>query len=314
MKLRKGIPLVVLFSAGATGALFAQTDPLEEALSVFRDGRVIVEYGDAGHARLVAAIDAFSQALGVSADLDECDEDAVGAFPISLDRKPVVIRLSQCYFTLAIIFLKGEDGEEETYRKGKHWGLKALRMDPAFAASEDNDGFVAAVERETDVEALYWACMNWLSVANFDRLAAIPAGIVRKTVAMLERCAKLDPTYDCYGAYRVLGSTWGALPRMPFGTYRKNLERARGYFCRVIEDITVCAGLSLAPVDPACAEYLGNRRAFAEFYLMERRMWEEAESVLQGVLDEPIGEDYPLYNARAQDDARALIDEVRRHL
>jgi len=314
MKLGVAIPLVALLSAGAAGALFAQTGPLEEALSVFQDGRVLVEYSDRGRAQLESAIAAFKDALNVPASLDELDEDAVAAFTMDLESKPHVIRLSQCYFALATVFLKGEASEEDAYRRGKHWGLKALRMDPAFAASEDDDGFVAAVERETDVEALYWAAMSWVGVANFDRLAAIPAGIVRKTVAMLERCAKLDPTYDSYGPYRTLGSIWGALPRMPFGTYRKNFERARSCFCRVVDDPQVCGGSSGTGVDPACAEYLGNRRAFAEFYLMERRMWEEAERVLQSVLDDPIGEVYPLYNDRAQDDARALIEDVRKQL
>jgi len=314
MNLRLAIPLVALLSAGVAGTLLAQTDPLEEALSVFRDGRILVEYGDRGRARLESAVAGFKDALGVPADLDELDEDAVAAVALGVERKPQVIQLSQCYFALATVFLKGEAREEDTYRKGKHWGLKALRMDPAFAALEDSDGFVAAVEHETGVAALYWACMNWVGVANFDRLAAIPAGIVKKTVAMLERCAELAPTYDGCGPYRILGSIWGALPRLPFGTYRKNFERARSCFCRVVDDPQICSRVSGAEVDPGCAEYLGNRRAFAEFYLMERRMWEEAERVLQTVLDDPIGETYPLYNARAQDDARALLEEVRRRL
>ena len=312
--MRQGLPLLAFVLAVAAGMVHAQTDPLEEAMSVFRDGRVIVEYSDHGRARLESAIAAFKDALDVPASLEELDEDAVDAFPIGVEWRPQVIRLSQCYFTLATVFRKGEASEEDTYRKGKHWGLKSLRMDPAFARLEDEDGFVAAVDHETDVESLYWACMNWVGVANFDRLAAIPAGIVRKTVAMLERCAELDPTYDCYGPYWILGSIWGALPRLPFGTYRKNLERARSYLCRVVDDPALCADLSLPPVDPVCTAYLGNRRVLAEFYLMERRMWQEAERVLRSALEEPIGETYPLYNARAQDDARALLEEVRDHL
>jgi hypothetical protein len=312
--MRHGLPLLAFVLAVAAGMVHAQTDPLEEAMTVFRDGRVIVEYSDHGRARLESAIAAFKDALDVPVSLEELDEDAVDAFPIGVEWRPQVTRLSQCYFTLATVFLKGEEGEEDAYRKGKHWGLKSLRMDPAFARLEDEDGFVSAVEHETDVESLYWACMNWVGVANFDRLAAIPAGIVRKTVAMLERCAELDPTYDCYGPYRILGSIWGALPRLPFGTYRKNLERARSYLCRVVDDPALCADLSLPPVDPVCTAYLGNRRVLAEFYLMERRMWQEAERVLRSVLEEPIGETYPLYNARAQDDARALLEEVRDHL
>lgn len=47
---------------------------------------------------------------------------------------------------------------------------------------------------------------------------------------------------------------------------------------------------------------------------MEKGLWEDAAQVLQSVINEPIGETYPLYNARAQDDARELIEEVNKHL
>jgi len=308
-------PLIVVVSFAVTPATAAsEAAPRAHVLDVYRGDRVIVEYSDEGRARLISAIESLRRLLGVPADLDERDEDVIDAFPVDPELKPDVIRLSQCYFTLGIIFLRGEDGEEDTYRRGKHWGLKALRMDPAFAASEDAEGFVAAVRSETNLDALYWACMNWVSVANFDRLAAIPAGIVGKTVAMLERCVELDPSYDCFGAYRVLGSIWGALPRMPFGTYRKNFERARSYFCFLVEEPALCCDLLERSIDPSCSTYLGNRRAFAEFYLVEQRRWSEAARVLRSVLDDPIGEMYPLYNARAKDDARALLEEVSRHL
>jgi hypothetical protein len=137
---------------------------------------------------------------------------------------------------------------------------------------------------------------------------------VKKTITMLERTLELDETYDCYGADRVLGSVWGALPRLPFGAYRKDLERARSYFCRVVEDAQACGNLASGSVDPACMEYLGNRRAFAEYYLMEKGLWSDAAQVLQSVLDAPIGETYALFNASAQNDARQLLEEAIRHL
>jgi len=313
--MRKGIAFVVasLLAATAATAKDDATMP-DEAAAIFRDGYVVVEYSDAGRAQLEGVIGALKEALAVPADLDETNEREVDRFDVDPGRKGLVIALAQSYFTLGVVFAKGEDGEEDVYRKGKHCGLKSLRMNPDFAAIEDQEGFVEAVGSATDVPALYWACMNWTSVANFDRLAAIPAGIVGKTVAMLERILELDETYDCYGADRVLGSIWGALPRMPFGTYRKNLERARGYFCRVVDDAAACGAPSSCPIDPICAQYLGNRRAFAEFYLMERRLWEEAAAVLRSVLDAPIGETYPLLNARAQADARELLEQVNEHL
>jgi len=315
VKMRKGIRFgVASLAVAGIAAAACGTELPEAAADVLGTGRVIVAYSATGRAQLDAAIAALKDALGVPATLDETRERDVDTFPIDPERKDLVITLSRCYFTLGVVFAKGEDGEEDVYRKGKHWGLKGLRMNPTFVELEDREGFVDAVRRETDVDALYWACMNWVSVANFDRLAAIPAGIVGKTIAMLERVVELDETYDDYGAYRVLGSIWGALPRLPFGTYRKDLERARGYFCHVIDDSDLCDDGPPCAVDPACAEHLGNRRAFAEFYLIERRMWEKAAEVLQAVLDAPIGETDPLFNARAQDDARELLAQVQRRL
>jgi hypothetical protein len=287
--------------------------PLEEALAIFHGDRVVVEYSSQGRAQLEAAIEALKLALAVPADLAETRESEVNAFSVALEARDLTVKLSQGYFTLGVIFAKGKDDEADIYLKGKHWGLKSLRLDPDFALIEKRKGFVDAVNQETDVPSLYWACMNWLSEANFDQVTAVFSGVVGKTVAMLERVLELDETYDCYGADRVLGSVWGALPRLPFGTYHKDLGRARTYLCHVVDDPQVCGDPPPYSVDPACTEYLGNRRVFAEYYLMEKGLWSDAAQVLQSILDAPIGDVYPLFNANAQDDARRLLEEVNGH-
>jgi len=287
---------------------------LEDALAIFQGDRVVVEYSDQGRVQLEAATEALKRALGVPANLDEESERDVDAFFVAPEERDLVVKLSQGYFTLGVIFADGRDEEEAAYRKGKHWGLKSLRMDPGFAAVEKSEGFLAAVSQETNAPALYWAGLNWLSLGNFDRLAAVSSGVVKKTIAMLERVVELDETYDCYGAYRVLGSIWGALPWLPLGTYRRDLERARAYLCHVVDDPKVCGDLPPRAVDPICTEYLGNRRVFAEFYLMEKGLWAYAAQVLQSIIDAPIGETYALYNANAQDDARRLLAEVNKNL
>lgn len=287
---------------------------LEDALAVFQGDRAVVEYSSQGRAQLEAAIEALKSALGVPANLDETRESEVNAFSVAPEARDLTVKLSQGYFTLGVIFAKGESDEADIYLKGKHWGLKSLRMDPDFALVEKKSGFIVAVAQEPNVPALYWACMNWLSGANFNPASAVVSGVVKKTIAMLERVLELDETYDCYGAYRVLGSIWGALPWLPFGTYRRDLERARTYLCHVVDDPQLCGDLAPRVVDPACTEYLGNRRVLAEFYLMEKGLWADAAQVLQSVIDAPIGETYSLFNARAQDDARQLLEEAIRHL
>jgi len=287
---------------------------LEDALSIFQGDRVVVEYSSEGRAQLEAAIEALKSALGVPADLEEESERDVDAFFVAPEERDLVVKLSQAYFTLGVIFADGRDEEEAAYRRGKHWGLKSLRMDRGFAGVEATSGFLAAVSQEMGAPALYWAGLNWLSLGNFDRLAAVSSGVVKKTIAMLERVLELDEAYDCYGAYRVLGSIWGALPWFPLGTYRRDLERARTYLCHVVDAPEVCGDLPPRAVDPICTEYLGNRRVFAEFYLMEKGLWAYAAQVLQSIIDAPIGETYALYNANAQDDARRLLAEVNKNL
>ncbi len=302
----------MLLSASFAGTAAAQDAPgvLEDALAIFQGDRVVVEYSAQGRAQLEAAIEALKSALGAAADLDETRESEVNAFPVAPEDRNLTIKLAQGYFTLGVIFAKGNDGEADIYLKGKHWGLKSLRMDPDFALVEKKNGFLAAVAQETNVPSLYWACMNWLSGANFDPVGAVFSGVAGKTVAMLERVLELDETYDCYGAYRILGSVWGALPRLPLVTYRKDLERARTYLCHVVEDSQVRGDPPPYPIDPACTEYLGNRRVFAEYYLMEKGLWVDAARVLESVLDAPVGDTYALFNANAQADARRLLEEV----
>ena len=287
---------------------------LEAALALIPSEDVMIEYSDEGRAQLEAAIVAFRVALDISDDLDEKREDAVTAFPVDLAQKDLVNKLSQCYYTLADAFLAGEPGEEATYLMGKHWGLKSLRMNPEFARLEQEEGFDAAVRAETDVPALYWANANWLRVSEFNKLAAVMAKVPEKSEAIALRLLELEATYIAYGPYRSLGAFWGGLPRLPFGTYRKNFEKALSYFCYIVDESEYCADCDGCTFDPICDEYFENRLLFVEFYLMERELWEDAARIAQSVLDEPVGDKHPLYNAISQEKAQEFLEKAREHL
>jgi hypothetical protein len=292
---------------------------LETALALFSGDDIMIPYSDEGRVELEAAIAAFRTALHVSDDLNENSEDAVNAFEVDPAQKDLVNKLSQCYYTLADAFLTGESDERATYLKGKHWGLKSLRMNPEFARLEQEEGFVAAVEAETDIAALYWAAANWLRASEFNKLEAIFAGVPEKSEAMSFRCLELDETYMNYGSYRALGAFWGGMPRLPAGTYRKNFNNALCYFCKVVDEPVLCAEREDCPMDvgsfdPAANEYFENRMFFVEFYLMEKELWEDAARIIKDVLAEPIGEKYPLYNAISQEKAQGFLEEVNKHL
>lgn len=322
-KMWLGIAFLVILTQLVVSGQSTDSD-LEVALAIIPGEDVMIEYSDKGWAQLEAAIAAFREALGVPDDFNEKSEDAVNAFEVDPAMKNVVNKLSQCYYTLADAFLEGEASLKETYLKGKHWGFKSLRMNPDFVALEQSDGFIAAVQAETDVAALYWTNANWLrSVTQTieDKLqATLFWGVPEKSEAIMLRVLELDETYICYGPYRALGAFWGGMERLPFGEFRKNLQKALSYFCKIVDEPRLCTECEdcpdFGPFAPACDEYFENRLFFVEFYLMDEKKphWEDAARILQSVLDEPIGDKYPLYNAISHEKAQRFLDEVNEHL
>ncbi len=299
--------LTILLCAACVTALAGVDMDLDEALALIPEDDVMITYDAEGRAQLEAAIEAFRIALGVPGVVDELDERAVNLFPVDPELRHVVNKLSQCYYTLADAFEEqGTEAARHAYLKGKHWGLKSLRMNPKFAAVEGRD-FSAAVDAASDVSALYWANANWLRAAEFDLLGAVFGGVPGKADALMQRILDLDPAYVGYGVYRSLGAFWSGLPSMPFVHYSQNLDRALQYLCHVVDEPEHCPH---GPIDPEVDEYFENRLFFAEFYLMEVDKWDEARRILQSILDDPVGEKYPLYNALVQERAAQLLEDI----
>jgi hypothetical protein len=302
MKRILGLALVTLCAIGASG--LAMT--LGEALALFQNDNIAVTYTDSGREQLLDVIGTLRAALGVTDALNEENEDVVNEFVVDASLKDVVTKLSQAYYTLANVFYTPETNEA-TYLRGKHWGLKSLRMNPAFAELEKKS-FVDAAKAETDVAALYWATANWLRVSQKNALEAVFAGVPAKTQAMSERTLELDPGYVAGGSYRSLGAYWSGLP------IGKDMDKALSFLCHVVTEPICSACGDCQPALAGADEYFENRTFIAEFYYMEKDMWAEAAAVLQAVLAEPIGTKYPLMNAYAQDNARKLLVEVQTHL
>jgi len=315
--------LLVSTLAGLVVPTAAMT--LDEALAIFHGDDVGVPYSAEGKVELEAAIEAFRVALGVPADLKETSEDDVGKFVVDPAKKSILNKLSQCYYTLADIFVPKGDDQKALYLKGKAWGFKSLRMNPQFVDLENNgkgstaEKFIRAVQAETDVPALYWANANWLRTSEYDKLAAVIAGVTEKSEAIAKRTLELAPTYICYGSYRSLGAFWGGLPVIPVLTYayEQDLTKSLPYFCCVVNEpalCTTCTQCTKCPIDPVVTEYFENRFFFAEFYLKEMKLWTDAKRVLESILVDPIGDKYPLYNAVDQEKARTLLVEVNAEL
>jgi len=299
---------LLLFTVVASVAigLSAAAMTLDEALGLFVSNDIRVPYSSDGQAQIEEMIAAFLVGLGADTGLDETNEDAVMAFEIDYSLRDVVTKLAQAYYTLGNIFIPS-DQNEQVHLKGKHWGLKALRMNPDFAATERSDGFVDAVQVETDITAIYWATSNWLRVAQKHPLQALMAGVTTKTLAMSERSLELDPTYMVGGPYRSLGAYYSGLP------IGRDLDKTLYYFCHV-NDEAACSECGAGEMVPGALGYFENLTFMAEFYYMEKGMWSEAAALLQIVLDAPIGETYLLYNGYSQVNAASLLEEVEKHL
>jgi hypothetical protein len=300
-----GLTLVLLFSLAA----MAQVEPvpmdLETALSYYRNDSFTIEYSDTGHAQVLGIIDALKTALGVTKDLNETNEQEVGALEIDISLKDIVNKLSQAYYTLANVFVD-EDDNEDIYIKGKNWGLKSLRMNPEFNDLEGGR-FDESVARETDFAALYWTNSNWLREAQKDPIGAVFAGVPKKTQMISERLLEIAPDYLSGGVYRSYGAYYSGLPAM-FG---RDYEKALYYLCFVVDEPDYCEGQeTIAGAD----EYFENRSFFVEFYLMPKKQWQDSARILQSIIDDPIGDKFPFMNSYSKIHAQELLTQVQEHL
>ena len=303
-----GVCLLLFMGVTAVAQDEPVTMDLDTALSYYQNDSFMIEYSDAGKTQLLEMINAFRTALGFSEDLDETSEDEVGALEIDISLKDVVNKLSQAYYTLANVFVDPSENKD-LYLKGKNWGLKSLRMNPGFAELEKSR-FDTAVAAETDAAALYWTNSNWLRVAQKNPLQAVFAGVTKRTEAIMNRLLEIAPNYLSGGAYRSYGAYYSGLPAM-FG---RDLGKALCYLCPVVDEPGYCAECNIAEHVSGAEAYFENRSFVVEFYLMPKKQWEDAARVLQSILDEPIGDQYPFMNAYSQENVRELLAEVQEHL
>ncbi len=304
----KKVAGILLLGVCALG-LSAASMTLDEALALFQNDQIMVEYSDAGKAQLEEIITAFKSALGVPAGLDEKSEDRVGELSIPMELKDVVNKLSQAYYTLANVFMpEKQRATWDTYTYGKNWGFKSLRMNPEF---NDLTGgrLDDSVSRETDVAALYWTNANWLRSSEENIIGAVAAGVDRKTKMMTERILELDPNYVAGGGYRSFGGFYSELPLL-----LKDLGKALQNLCHVVDEPALCSDCGVTMSVSNASAYFENRTFFVKYYLIKKDKWADAARVLQSVLDEPIGEIYPLMNAYSQQQAQTMLVEVQKHL
>lgn len=307
--------LFALLLLCSTLVLGSTDEEISAALALFPEGQdVAVTLSQEGRSALESAIEVLEEALGVTALFDHTDEAAYMALDIELAKKSWANMLSQGYYTVSDVFFENDAAKKVAFVCGQYWGLKSLRMSSTFAEEELRHGFIEAVNQETDVAALFWTYGNWSRKDEYDPLGAIARNDPPKLEALADRVFEVDNTYASNAPYRALAAFWGGLPPFPLYKYGQNLPRALSYICPVIMEPDYCQTCGDCPVASDVDDYFENRLIFAQYYLMEMKLWAEAARVLQSILDDAIGDRFPLYNAYCAELAQELFYEVSEQL
>ena len=209
----------------------------------------------------------------------------------------VLNRLAQLHYELAT-FTPGNTPEDETvFQNGRRYGLRSLRLNPEFAALEEND-FDNAVAAVTDATALLWTADNWGALLDYNPITGML--YLSKVRALYERSLDLDETYWGASAHNALGAMLIVTPSTLGG------DEAAGRIH--LEDALV-----LAP------GYLLNHVVYAQYWGFTYDLFGNVTGVrdasfveeqLQIVLDAPIG-DWPFWNREAKREAEEILAELR---
>jgi len=268
--------LIALLAPGARGDEAAPGDPIERGNAAF-EARFEI-------ATMHEAIAAYEAAL---ADLESHPPEI---------QTLVLNRLAQLHYELTT-FSPGNTAEDAAaFRAGKEYGLRSLRLNPEFAALEEED-FDAAVAVVVDPAALLWTADNWGALFQIDPISGfLHLGKVR---ALYERCLAVDETYWGASAHNALGAMLIVTPAALGGNEDAglvHLERA----------------LSLD------ATYLENRVVYAQYWGFTYDLFGRVSGVrdakflgeeLHSVLAAPIG-DWPFWNREAKREADRLLAEL----
>ncbi len=211
-------------------------------------------------------------------------------------------RLSSGFYLLAEAYL-GYEKRKEAYQKGFDYGVRSLRTNPDFRRLHNEKGFSALEELPesvNNVEGLVWTAGNLSMLAHsegvLDSLGKLPA-----LVSLNRRAIELDNGYLGAAAHNALACISAVvLDSMPFTfwqTYNHDFswKKTKEHFEKAIE---------LAP------DYLGHYFSYAHYYALNKDKEELAKNLLKKVIQEPLGDTYPLMNKIAKDKAETLINRL----
>jgi len=225
---------------------------------------------------------------------------AVAADPDSLAAR---WRLMRALYFLGEHATTGDAAKREVFDEGKKLGdatLDLIRRKAGTAASRDLSKaspveLVPLVKSLPDATPCFlWAGVNWGKWALvFGKTAAARQGAAARIRDYATAVVRLDPAYDEGGGYRVLGRLHHQTPAIPFVTGWASRSEA-------------LKNLRLA-VETAPRNFV-NRLYLAEaMHQYERERRREAVRMLEALVAETPSAALAVEDARAQEDARALL-------
>ncbi len=227
---------------------------------------------------------------------------AVAAEPESIGAR---WRLMRALYFLGEHATAGEAAKKTVFEEGKRIGeetLALLRRTAGAAAGRDlSDASPVALAPHLKgtpdaVPAFLWAGVNWGKWALvFGKGAAARQGAAAKIRDYAAAVVALDPAWDEGGGYRVLGRLHHQTPSIPFVTGWASRTEALAALRRAVE--------------------IGPRNFVNRLYLAEA-IWDyekgrrdEARRMLEALVLESPTPGLEVEDARAQEDARALLAE-----
>lgn len=197
----------------------------------------------------------------------------------------------------------GNAAKRQVFEEGKALGeatLDLVRKEAGAAAGRDLSKatpveLVPFVKARAEVAPCFlWAAVNWGKWALvFGKTAAARQGAAAKIRDYAEAVVRLDPDFDEAGGYRVLGRLHHQTPSIPFVT---------GWASRAEALKNLREAVRVAPGNFVNRLYLAEA---LRDYEKERRP--EARRMLEELVAEAPSAGLPVEDARAQEDARALL-------
>jgi tetratricopeptide (TPR) repeat protein len=226
--------------------------------------------------------------------------NAVVANPGSL---PARWRLMRSLYFQGEHATAGDAAKRDVFEEGKRLGeetLERIRSDAGATAGKDISKatpveLVPYVKGRPDVVPCFlWASVNWGKWALvFGKTAAARQGAAAKIRDYATAVVRLDPSFDEGGGYRVLGRLHHQTPSIPFIT---------GWASRTEALKNLRLAVEIAPRN------FVNRLYLAEaIWDYEKEKRPEAKRMLEALVVDTPSAALPVEDARAQEDARALL-------